>query len=806
MLVLGLNLICLTATLACQETLDPRLAAAGGSPARVVTVTDTVLPSRDTYISKTLPNQNFGSSDTLRTGGPNRNRALLAFDSAAIAQVVGTGQLDSAWLELTIVLTDGLGASGRTFDLHRLGSNWTELGATWNCPVDANTANDSPNCTGTSWDMTNGNAYASSYTARVTVVDQQTGVLRLNVTSDVAAFLGGTTNNYGWIFRKTNESLSGGTVTFSRNNPATGPRLVLSITRVTVPATPPDSVPTAVLNEIGNLMTIVRDSQGTYPPNFVQVLFQRSAAQADRQQAVDLIRGEVVGGVPLTEGGIYVVRLAPGATLDSLRAVISTLKALPQVVVAMPVYLGELDLPFVRPADGTGWTRTDWNLLANQAAGDNWALERINAPLAWGCQTGDTLVQIAVVDRGFRDVSQVRQDLWPNVAPSDQALFSATDTMNHGSRIASVLAAVGNNGKGMTGVLWQTRLRVFERNRFGTPGGPLIAAAFYALESAVQSGIPIVSMSMAYPWRNPDGTLRRANPSSPQDVQLIEDQFSVIKQAAQKWDDTGHKPLLVLAAGNDGIDARWALFPRLAEVLPSRVLVVGAANRSQTGDTLWRTPQDESNTGLLVSVVAPGEEVAGFDKDGNISLASGTSVATPMVAGIAGLLLSADPTLSADSLRSLILAGANRSGRTAAGIPLVNAYESLRAASEASGTPLCGNEVWVANGVLKARRGSTTETLATLNDTTGLVNVRHGGRRLDVYTNGIGLRVFQYDAGTRSWNEASNPYSLPDTLPGGTYLSSLFASQRDTDAEIEAVSQTHGHRGAQFCSSSDQRE
>jgi hypothetical protein len=130
----------------------------------VVTVTDTVLPSRDTYISKTLLNKNFGSSDTLRTGGPNRNRALLAFDSAAIAQAVGTGQLDSAWLELTIVLTDGLGASGRTFDLHRLLSTWTELGATWNCPVDANTANDSPDCTGSSWDMTNGNAYASSYT------------------------------------------------------------------------------------------------------------------------------------------------------------------------------------------------------------------------------------------------------------------------------------------------------------------------------------------------------------------------------------------------------------------------------------------------------------------------------------------------------------------------------------------------------------------------------------------------------------------------------------------------------------------
>ena len=148
-------LFCLTLA-TCHDTLGPTAPRGPRLPPRLVTVEDTLVASGDTHISKSSPNQNFGSNGEMRVGGTSRYRALVQFDSAAIRQAVGAGRLDSARVEFTIIANpDGFGSGGRQVDLHRLTRSWTELGATWNCPVDANTANSVPDCPGASWDMTN---------------------------------------------------------------------------------------------------------------------------------------------------------------------------------------------------------------------------------------------------------------------------------------------------------------------------------------------------------------------------------------------------------------------------------------------------------------------------------------------------------------------------------------------------------------------------------------------------------------------------------------------------------------------------
>ena len=115
-----------------------------------------------------------------------------------------------------------------------------------------------------------------------------------------------------------------------------------------VPAQAPDSVPSLVWDTLvaaGNVMINPLHLRGTWIRNVVEVTFRPTATLAQRQAAIDLVNGEVVGGIPL--GGAekyYIVRipyaLAPGDSVSGpvLRAG-ATLRALPFIESAWPVNL-----------------------------------------------------------------------------------------------------------------------------------------------------------------------------------------------------------------------------------------------------------------------------------------------------------------------------------------------------------------------------------------------------------------------------------------------------------------------------------
>ncbi len=100
---------------------------------------------------------------------------------------------------------------------------------------------------------------------------------------------------------------------------------------------------------------------------------------------------------------------------------------------------------------------------------------------------------------------------------------------------------------------------------------------------------------------------------------------------------------------------------------------------------------------------------------------SGTSFAAPLVSGIAALLFAVDPTLTPAQVKQFIVQGAQRSGRLAGGIPIVDAYESLKLAAQRKGAPLCGNRTWFRRGRVIVERGSGPlvfdDTLATFDST-----------------------------------------------------------------------------------------
>jgi len=204
-------------------------------------VTTTLSTNGDTYLRGS--NQNDGTKTFLRLRSSGDNRALVRFDQAQILAAMNAGVLISAQLELFIELNnDSWGSSGREIDVHRVTTNWTERGATHNCPIDTNTSNGSPDCP-VQWN--NGN-FDPTATASFLQTNGVTGAVQFDVTADVQAFISGT-NNFGWIVKKLSESAGGVVEYTSRDGTANQePKLILDIAPPTsTPTSTPSDTPTA---------------------------------------------------------------------------------------------------------------------------------------------------------------------------------------------------------------------------------------------------------------------------------------------------------------------------------------------------------------------------------------------------------------------------------------------------------------------------------------------------------------------------------------------------------------------------------
>jgi hypothetical protein len=207
------------------------------APAALVTLT----ANGDTYLRSGAGNANEGNETFLRINS-SPNRSLVRFDQAQIAAAAAGMVLISATLEVYVTASNQWGGAGRDVNAHRMTADWTELGATWNCPIDSNPTNGSPDCAA-QWA---GGTFAAGPTDSVlqndAVVNQY---VSWDVTADVAAFLGGTPN-YGWMIRKDLENQNGNADFSSRDAAGNRPRLVLDLVAPTsTPTSTPTHTPTA---------------------------------------------------------------------------------------------------------------------------------------------------------------------------------------------------------------------------------------------------------------------------------------------------------------------------------------------------------------------------------------------------------------------------------------------------------------------------------------------------------------------------------------------------------------------------------
>lgn len=757
----------------CRNVAEPQQRDDPGRPVRTITVNhDTLVSAQDTYVRANSDDKNYGAADSVMVwNGPTR--ALVAFSQAAIDSVVGSDSLVQAVLRIRIKSVVGTwGTSGSGVNVLRVTQAWTELGATWNCAIDSDVTNEQPDCATNAWSMDAPPfPWATPYTASVILQGGESGWLEFDVTADVRAFIAGTTTNYGWILKKADESLSGRAAFRSREHEQM-PRLVIRTAHSSdqVPVIAPDTTP-AWVNSGDSI-----DATGQFVKNVVMVMFADGATQAQRQAAVDLVGATVIGGirVPIAEG-IYLLYVPGAGSITAADSVMDQLLALPQVAtVALNMVLSA---QFRRPNDGADWS--SWNLYPDSIGPSatlhhNWPLEAINAPMAWGCSVGDTATRIAVLDHVFDST-----DLVGNFAGQ---LQSYPGLKRHGAWVTSALAARGDNNTGITGTMWRAHVEAFD---FGTPK-PTLGQVLQGFLVTGQSGVKIVNLSYA-------ATRLDSNPAwipDSSDTTRARRNYVTMDSIIRHGYQTATMPLFVIAAGDEPIDAYWGQFAGLKTSFPDNILVVGGSTRTP-GQRWLSSSSLGSAVGNLIDIFAPGDSLYALDKNGETPLLNGTSISAAYVSGVAGLLLSFDPRLTAVQLKSLIDSGAARGGRliprggtSATSAPLLNAYESLLLAARNPGAPLCGNRIWVEpTGELMVDRVTSDETLVQSFSfpQDELLTVEHGGRTISRCTYWLGTYCVAMREFTTAWGSPGSTTPYESNSPG---LRSFFGVSHDGDSLV----------------------
>jgi len=323
---------------------------------------------------------------------------------------------------------------------------------------------------------------------------------------------------------------------------------------------------------------------------------------------------------------------------------------MPEVEYAEPNMEIELDavessLPPIHPSD----PRFDdqWALANSGQRGGKQGAD-ISAMHAWLTTTGSDKVVVAVLDSG---VDYTHEDLAPNmwkrpasIAPyhDDQlgtvddedgfnAIDNASDPMDengHGTHCAGIIGAEGGNNIGITGVNWKVRimpLKFMNAGGFGTTKNAIEAINYVIDRKKAGVNVRIISAS----W---GGTQRS---------RALEE---VIRKAYE------NDILFVAAAGNATVNNDRS--PHYPSSYPN-VLSVAALDRH---DQLAKF----SNYGVKsVAIAAPGVDILSTWLGNAYEEKSGTSMATPVVSGVAALIVAENPRISVDQMKKRVLDSAD---------------------------------------------------------------------------------------------------------------------------------------------------
>ena len=300
-----------------------------------------------------------------------------------------------------------------------------------------------------------------------------------------------------------------------------------------------------------------------------------------------------------------VVDVAPGQNVADL---LKTLRTDAAVAYAAPVQLAELEKDINDPK-----------------AGQQYALKITSVDQGWDTQMGNRETVVAIIDSG---VDMGHPDLKSKIVATWNTLDkneNAKDDHGHGTHCAGIATALADNNEGIAGVAPSVGLmsvKVLDARGRGSD-----ATIAEGVVWAADHGAKVMSMSL--------GLYKRS--------QVLEDalQYALDKDV-----------VLVASAGNNNAENDHQSKPHLPSTHPGVIEVAATDDKDQKARF--------SNFGKTVSVAAPGVNILStlptysVGRDLNYGMMSGTSMASPFVAGLAGLVRSQYPQLKQAEVKAHI--------------------------------------------------------------------------------------------------------------------------------------------------------
>jgi len=281
-----------------------------------------------------------------------------------------------------------------------------------------------------------------------------------------------------------------------------------------------------------------------------------------------------------------------------------------------------------------------YNVTLTNGKSSSWHLNLINAADAWNITTGNENIKVAIVDNAIwtedhpdlknkivmqRDVADGDDDANP---PS-----SANTNWSHGTHCAGLAAAETNNNTGIASIGNGISIIAVKTTKNNSTNPRNLDAVFEGIVWAANNGADVISMSFS--TNNFSQTMQ-----------------NIIDYAYNKG------CVLVAAAGNDGGNANQQIpqTPNYPAAL-NHVISVGSCNSNNAKSSF-------SNYGAWIDVMAPGDSllstvnyIPGSPPHGvsdHYNTLSGTSMACPVVAGLCGLMLSANPNLTPEKITAIL--------------------------------------------------------------------------------------------------------------------------------------------------------
>jgi subtilisin family serine protease len=342
--------------------------------------------------------------------------------------------------------------------------------------------------------------------------------------------------------------------------------------------------------------------------------------------------------------GLTLVKLPPSQKVVD---VLSKLEGKREILYAEPNY--KLKLLTTVPND-TDFIQ-QWGLHNTGQSG--WTLDAdIDAIEAWDWHTDANDIIVAVIDSGI-DYGHI--DLEDNIWINEEELYGTPDHdddgngyeddifgwdfyyndanpmdyFGHGTHVAGIIGAIGNNNTGIVGVCWKVRLMNL---KIGMDNEPYVSvsAAISAMEYAIDKGAKIVNNS----WGGDSSTYS-----------------TFLKNAIEESLEAGI--LFIAAAGNEGENNN------ISHTYPSDYdcdnIISVLATDSDDQKPYW------SNYGITaVDIGAPGVNILSCIPNNNYDFYDGTSMATPHVSGACALVWSMYPHLKALQVKQIILDSADK--------------------------------------------------------------------------------------------------------------------------------------------------